>query len=96
MMNTPTLADVQHRPELGRFELVVDGQLCRADYTLRDGVMLMTHTGVPYALEGHGLAALMVEAAFHYARANGLKIRPLCSYVRVYLQRHPESQDLMN
>jgi hypothetical protein len=57
--------------------------------------MRMTHTGVPQALEGRGIAAALVGAALAHARAQGLRIRPQCSYVQVYMRRHPETQDLL-
>lgn len=95
-MNEQSLPEVVHRPELGRFELTVDGGLCIAAYSLRGDVMLMTHTEVPHPLEGRGLAARVVAAALAHARASGLKVRPLCSYVQSYMKRHPESQDLLD
>lgn len=90
-MNYP----IEHRPEAQRFEAMVDGLLSVAEYRLADGVMHMTHTGVPLALQGRGIAARLVQAALDHARTQGLKVNPLCSYVRVYMQRHPQTQDLM-
>lgn len=85
---------VIHNPAQSRFEATVEGQLCMADYRLNGNVMSMTHTGVPPALEGRGIAAALVKAALDHARANGLKVRPLCSYVAAYMRRHPDTQDL--
>lgn len=87
--------NVHHRPEVGRFEALVDGHLSVAEYHVRDGVMHMTHTGVPSVLQGRGIAAALVREALAHARAQGLRVDPLCSYVRVYMQRHPETLDLM-
>jgi uncharacterized protein len=86
--------EIVHHPEIGRFEAFVEGQRCVADYQLCDGVMVMTHTGVPDALAGRGIAAQLVAAALAHARSEGLRVRPLCSYVAVYMRRHPETQDL--
>ena len=41
------------------------------------------------------VAAALVGAALAHARAQGLRIRPQCSYVQVYMRRHPETQDLL-
>ena len=87
--------DVTHNSSAHRFEAVIDGLLCRADYDLVDRVMRMTHTVVPSELGGRGIAAALVEAALAHARASGLKVEPWCSYVRVYMQRHPEAQPLL-
>jgi predicted GNAT family acetyltransferase len=96
MSATTDPTPVIHRPEQHRFEAVVDGQRCVADYQMIDGVMWMTHTEVPPALNGRGLAARLVAAALAHARAQGLKVRPACSYVRAYMQRHRETQDLLD
>lgn len=87
--------NVHHRPEAKRFEALVDGHLSVAEYHVTDGVMHMTHTGVPSALQGRGIAAALVAEALAHARAQGLKVNPVCSYVRVYMQRHPDTLDLM-
>jgi predicted GNAT family acetyltransferase len=30
-----------------------------------------------------------------YARRQGLRVRPSCSYVRAYMRRHPDTLDLL-
>lgn len=84
-----------HDAALGRFETTVEGLRCECDYRLQDGVMVMTHTGVPPQLEGRGIAAQLVAAALAHARAEGWRVRPLCSYVAVYMRRHADTQDLL-
>ncbi len=83
--------DVRHNAAASRFEAEIDGKLCTAGYHLVDGVMRLNHTGVPPALEGRGIAAALVRAAFAHADANGLMVEPWCSYVRTYMKRHPET-----
>jgi predicted GNAT family acetyltransferase len=94
---------VIHNPEASRFEVSVDGHLALADYRLvqspGDGnapitVMQMTHTETPQALQGQGVAAALVRAALDHAAQQGWKVQPSCSYVRVYMDRHPETQSL--
>ncbi len=92
-MNT-TAIHVIHNASESRFEATVDGLLCVADYQVIGTVMHMTHTVVPSALEGRGIAAAMVSAALGWARTQGHKVNPACSYVRIYMKRHPETQDL--
>jgi uncharacterized protein len=86
---------VEHRPERQRFEASVNGLACVADYRLDGRVVRMTHTGVPLPLRGHGIAARLVAAALAHARSEGLRVDPRCSYVARYMQRHPETQDLL-
>jgi predicted GNAT family acetyltransferase len=85
---------VIHRPDAQCFEAIVDGQRCVADYRLQGRTVSMTHTVVPPALEGRGIAGKLVNAALVWAQAQGYKVEPLCSYVRAYLERHPEWQAL--
>ena len=89
-----TLA-IEHLAERGRFQAVVDGAVCVADYRLQDGVMLITHTEVAPRLQGRGIAGALVQAALDHAGARGLKVNPLCSYARVYMQRHPSTRTLL-
>lgn len=95
-MNTASSnLNIVHKPEIGRFEAIVDGLRCEADYLLDGHIVRMTHTGVPAQLEGRGIAAALVKAALTWARAQGHQVDPICSYVRVYIKRHPEWQDLV-
>lgn len=95
MNTTSSNLNIVHKPEIGRFEAIVDGLRCEADYLLDGHIVRMTHTGVPAQLEGRGIAAALVKAALTWARAQGHQVDPICSYVRVYIKRHPEWQDLV-
>lgn len=86
--------DIRHDAAQSCFECQVDGLRCVIDYRLQGEVMHIDHTEVPPALEGRGIAAAMVRFALAHAREHGLKVNPLCSYVRVYMQRHAETHDL--
>lgn len=86
---------VTHRPEGQTFEATVEGHRCVCDYRRQGDVLKMTHTFVHPALEGRGIAAQLVEPALAWARAEGLKVDPVCSYVRVYIKRHPQWEDLL-
>jgi len=48
-----------------------------------------------FALQGQGVAADLVHAALAFARSQGLRVRPSCSYVAAYMRRHPETLDLL-
>ncbi len=85
---------IEHRPEQGRFQAVVDGHTCLLDYRNADGVMTILHTEVPAELGGRGLAGHLMQAALAHARDAGLKVQPACSYAASYMKRHPETGDL--
>jgi uncharacterized protein len=86
---------VVHNAAESRFEAVVAEGLCRADYRLAGEVMRLVHSEVPRKLEGRGVAGQVVRGALDYARANGLKVAPVCAYVRAYMRRHKETHDLL-
>lgn len=91
--------DIQHDADAGRFTTPLQGRQAEAVYRLVSGpagpVMHLVHTSVPAAFQGHGIAAALVDAALAEARRQGWRVRPQCSYVRVYMRQHPETQDLL-
>ena len=87
---------IHHDATASRFEATVDGHLCVCQYRVFGQTMMLTHTGVPQVLRGRGIAGLLVQAAIDHARAKQLKVRPDCSYAEVYMQRHPETLDLLH
>ena len=60
------------------------------EYTMKDGLHYFDHTEVPPELRGQGVAGQLAKAAFDHAVENGWKVVPACSYIEVYLRRHPE------
>ena len=86
---------IVHNIAASRFEADVRGEPAECVYRRDAGVVTFTHTEVPAALQGRGIAAELVRAALDWARAEGLRVVPACSYVARYLQRHPQSQDLL-
>ena len=89
------MSAVRHNEELNRYELSVDGQVAVADYTEHGDVLAFTHTGVPKALEGRGIASKLIKGALADVRARGKKVRPLCSFVEAYFKRHADEADLL-
>jgi predicted GNAT family acetyltransferase len=83
-----------HEPDRERFCVSEDGELAAVDYRLRDGVMVITHTRVPKAIEGRGIAGALVRTALDFARAQGWRVRPACSYADAWMRRHPDYDTL--
>jgi len=86
---------VHHHVAAARFELPLGEHLAVCSYRLAGGVLVLHHTEVPPALQGHGVAAELVAAALAWAREQGLPVRPTCSYVAAYMRRHPDTRDLL-
>lgn len=87
--------EVVHNAAAQRFEARIDGTLAVCAYHEAGGVLNLTHTEVPPRAQGQGVAALLVKATLDWARAEGKRVRPLCSYVAAYMRRHPDTQDLL-
>jgi predicted GNAT family acetyltransferase len=90
----PTVRD---NPEELRYELLDDDGALIGEirYRREPGAVVLVHTEVDPPHEGHGLAAVLVAGAFDDLRARGLKVVPVCPYVRSWLRRHPEQADLV-
>jgi len=91
----PTHDDVRNNLAANRYELDTEKGTAFSEYQRRDGAIAFTHTVVPKAIEGHGIASQLIASALADVRAQGLKVIPLCEFVAAYMQRHPEEQDLL-
>lgn len=81
---------VRDNRDASRFEVVKDGHLSFLQYKRRASDIVLIHTEVPVALQGHGIASLLAKTALQSARAEGMPVVVLCPFVRAYLRRHPE------
>lgn len=95
MTTSPEPIEIKHNPAKNRFELEIDSHLAVLEYRLDDTTISFTHTGVPSELGGRGLGGQLARAGLDYARAEGLSVVPLCSFVAAYIQKKPEYQDLL-
>ncbi len=58
--------------------------------SVKDDTLTVYHTEVNPEAEGKGLAKKMLASMVDYARANHLKVSPLCQYVHAQFKRHPD------
>ncbi len=87
--------EIQHDQEAHRFFTVLDGKEAYLAYAIADeGILDYRHTFVPPELRGRQVAKLLVAEAFAYARENGFKVIPTCSYVAKQAKRNPEFGEL--
>lgn len=87
---------VAFEPSRNRWEVVVDGEVAGFAECTREGDLLsFTHTVVDPRYEGRGLGGVLVREALAAVEAQGAKVLPYCSFVRSYLERHPERLHLV-
>ena len=87
---------IEHDAAAMRFSTRVDGEEAELVYRRREGRMIIEHTGVPEAIGGRGFAGQLVKAALEFARGEGLRVVPACSYSEAYVRRHPEYAGLVD
>ncbi|MBW8765025.1 MAG: N-acetyltransferase [Geodermatophilales bacterium] len=88
-----TVVDV---PEKGRFEIRVDDRVVGlASYHIDGSTMTLPHTEIDPRMGGRGLGTALVAGVLSAARERGLTVLPYCSFVRHYIQEHPEEMDLV-
>jgi predicted GNAT family acetyltransferase len=83
-------------PERGRFEIRAgDRVVGLASYHIEHGTMALPHTEVDPTVGGRGIGTALVAGVLAAARERGLNVLPYCSFVRHYIQQHPEDVDLV-
>ena len=90
------MADVRNNEALGRYELAAGDALAVAYYREQNGCRAFTHTEVPVALRGQGIASALIKGALDDARTRGLCVIPLCSFVESYIRQHPQYRDMVS
>ena len=79
-----------------RYEASVDGSLGGSlEYVLKHGRLALIHTEVLPAFEGKGVGSALVRFALDDARRRGLRVIATCPFVRAYVERHPQMQDIV-
>ena len=86
------------RDNRGRMRLEIDlgdGETAFAAYQLSPGALRFHHTVVPEGHGGKGIGTALVRAAIALARESGLKIVPVCPFVRAYFRKHPDEMGIV-
>jgi predicted GNAT family acetyltransferase len=86
--------DVVNNTEKSRFELQVAADLAMIEYEIVGTTIIFTHTEVPTAFEGMGIANKMAKVALNFARDSGFRIQPACPFIAAYIRRHKEYQPI--
>jgi hypothetical protein len=87
---------VINNEEARRFEATVDGLRSILTYRRFPDRIVLNHTEVPPPLESHGIAGKLTGVALDFARANHLRVIPVCPYVSSFIQKRHEYQDLVS
>lgn len=95
-MADPTI-DREVTGSKGRYVLRQNGTEAELTYSITSPVLIIAdHTGVPDAFRGTGAGLALVERMVADARAEGVKIVPLCPFVNAMRRRYPEWADVFS
>lgn len=90
---TVTVAD---NPMDSHYEARVDDALAGVcEYELTTDTIVFLHTVVAQRYEGQGVGTALARYALDDARDRGLYVRALCPFIRGWMARHPEYNDLI-
>ena len=80
----------------GRYVLAIDGNEAELTYSIASPTLIIAdHTYVPEAMRGTGAGLKLAERLVADARAEGVKIVPLCPFVKAQAAKHPEWSDVI-
>lgn len=84
-------------PTKGRYVAKVEGVAAEGELTYSRAnahLIIADHTEVPEALRGRGIGLALATRLVEDARAEGVKIVPLCPYVSAGRRKHPDWNDV--
>jgi len=84
----------QQNKEANRFEVHTHNQTAFVDYEIDQNQIELIHTEVPKELGGKGIGSYLAENSLKFAKNNQLKVKPSCSFIKNYIDKHPEYQSI--
>ena len=96
MADEPELTITDNRAA-SRYEVALGGQ--RAGYSTYEeepGRVTFIHTVVRPTFEGRGIGSRLAKFALDDVRSRGLRIVPVCPFVRAYLRGHSEYDSIVD
>lgn len=96
-METP---QIQHEFEekKGSFFMVEDKKrIAEMVYVMAEPeMMIIEHTEVKESLRGQGIGQKLLEHLVDYVRKEGIKVKPLCKFVKAQFRKREDLQDVLS
>ena len=90
------MANVVHNPDQSRYEIHVDGEVAGfTQYRVTPDAIDFVHTEIDDAYEGQGLGGQLARGALDDVRANGQKVIATCPFIKGWIAKHEDYQDLL-
>jgi len=87
--------EVKHDEINKRFVAEIEGYEAYLSYNLINDIIELSYAYTPPEIRGKGIAKIVVEYAFNYAKANNLKVIPTCSYVQAFVEKNDNYKSLL-
>ena len=92
----PTLR-IEDSPSKNRYQAWLGEEFAAwSEYEKDDGRIVFTHTVVRPKFEGRGIGSRLAKFAVDDARDRGLRITPVCPFIRSWLERHDEYDSIVD
>ncbi|GAA4228630.1 GNAT family N-acetyltransferase [Actinomadura meridiana] len=79
-----------------RYEISLDGDVAGfVEYERGDSALVLAHTEVGSDYEGKGVGSSLARGVLDDVRAKGLSVVPLCPFIRKWIEKHPDYQDMV-
>ncbi len=69
--------------------------LAELTYVIKNDVIVADHTYVFEELNGQGVGKILLKEFINWARKENKKINPVCSYVKMQMEKNSEYQDML-
>jgi len=89
------MSDIVNNKAQQRYELAVEGHIAATYYKVEDKIITFIHTEVPPELGGKGIGSKLIRGALDQVRADGLKVIAQCPFVKAFIEKNADYQDLL-
>lgn len=89
------MSDIFNNKAQHRYELAIDGHVAATYYKIDGNIITFVHTEVPSELGGKGIGSKLIRGALDQVRAGGLKVIPQCPFVKAFIDKNADYQDLL-
>ena len=87
---------ITDNPERRRYEVYLGTELAGfTDYHVQPDLLTLLHTEIEPAFEGQGIGSRFLAGVLDDVRSRGLRVLPICPFVRAFLQKNPVYDDLV-
>jgi predicted GNAT family acetyltransferase len=90
---------IEHNEQEKRGTFFIDEagkKVAQMTYALEDAKMVIDHTMVDESMRGNDIGAQLVNEGVKFARENGMKIIPVCTYARKLMEKSNDYEDVLS